>query len=57
MKACEMIIQTPRGSFNIHTIFENEETARAMGWGVWFQHGKYLILAKDNRCGAVVELP
>ena len=56
MKACEMKIQTPRGSFNIHTIFDNEETARAMGWGVWFQHGKYLILAKDNRCGAVVEL-
>jgi hypothetical protein len=56
MKACEMKIQTPRGTFNIHTIFQTEDAARAMGWGVWFQHGDYLILAKDNHIGAVVEL-
>ena len=56
MKACEKKIETPRGTFNIHTIFESEEAARSMGWGVWFQHGEYLILAKDNRSGAVVEL-
>ena len=55
MEQCEMRIETPRGAFNIHTIFKDEDNARAMGWGLWFQHGKYLILAKDNRVGAVVE--
>jgi len=28
-----MIIETPRGTMDIHTIFDDEETAMAMGWG------------------------
>jgi hypothetical protein len=51
-----MKIETPRGTFNIHTIYESEEEARADGWGFWFQHGQYLILGRDNRTGAVVKV-
>jgi len=53
--ACEMRIKTPRGTFNIHTKFDTIEEARQEGWGLWFQHENYLILARDNRIGAVVE--
>jgi hypothetical protein len=56
MKACELKIETPRGSFKIHTIYESQEAAAADGWGLWFQHGRYLILGRDNRVGAVVDL-
>ena len=54
MKTCEMRLTTPRGSFNIHTIYDSEKDARADGWSLWFQHGNYLILNRDNRVGAVV---
>ena len=56
MKVCEMKIQTPRGIFNIHTEYESMDEAREAGWGLWFQHDNYLILGKENHCGAVVEL-
>ena len=56
MKTVEMRFVTPRGTFKIHTVFESEEEARAMGWGLWFEHGQFLILGQDNRVGAVVEL-
>jgi len=56
MKKCEMKIETPRGTFNVHAIFDNKEEAATAGWGLWFQHENYLILAKDNRCGAVIEV-
>lgn len=26
-------LKTPRGTFNIHTIFESEDEARSDGWG------------------------
>lgn len=54
MTACEMRIQTPRGTFNIHTVYVSEAEARLDGWGFWFQHENYLILGRDNRTGAVV---
>lgn len=56
MKNTTMKISTPRGTFNIHTIFKSETEARGNGWGLWFQHERYLILAKNNRVGAVVVL-
>ena len=56
MKSIEMKIKTPRGTFNIHTIFDTIEEARSDGWGLWFQHENFLILAKENRVGAVVEV-
>jgi len=56
MKKCEMKIETPRGTFKVHTIFDNKEEATIAGWGLWFQHENHLILAKDNRCGAVIEV-
>lgn len=49
-------IKTPRGTFNIHTVFKNEEEARKEGWGLWFQHEDYLILGKDNCVGAVIKV-
>lgn len=55
MKNCEMKIETPRGAFRIHTIFDNKDEATTAGWGLWFQHENFLILAKDNRVGAVIE--
>ena len=54
MKNVEMVIETPRGTFKIHTVFENMEEARENGWGLWFDHEQYSILGKDNRVGAVV---
>ncbi|BCS53292.1 hypothetical protein [Geobacter sp. SVR] len=56
MKSCEMKIVSPRGTFNIHTIYDNEKEANADGWGFWFQHENWLILGRDNRVGAVVEV-
>lgn len=56
MKNCELTIISPRGTFKIHTIFDNMDEADAAGWGLWFQHENNLILAKDNRVGAVVEV-
>jgi hypothetical protein len=56
MKSCTLKLETPRGTFNIHTIYASEDEARADGWGFWFQHGNYLILGRDNRTGAVVEV-
>lgn len=54
-KACEMKLTTPRGTFNIHTVYASLEDARADGWGLWFQHDRYMILSRDNRVGAVVD--
>jgi hypothetical protein len=56
MKTTELTIKTPRGTFKIHTIFDTLEEARAENWGLWFQHENYLILSRDNRIGAIVEL-
>jgi len=55
METVEMKIKTPRGTFNIKTKFSSSEEARAEGWGMWFQHENLIILAKDNRCGAVCD--
>lgn len=55
-KSCEMKIESPRGTFPIHTIYDSLDEARVDGWGLWFQHGRYLILSRDNRVGAVVEV-
>lgn len=55
--SCSMKLETPRGTFPIHTIYSSLDEAAADGWsGFWFQHGRYLILALDNRVGAVVDL-
>jgi hypothetical protein len=56
VKACEMKVKTPRGTFNIHTVYDSEEEARSEGWGLWFQHDDYLILGRENRVGAVVRV-
>lgn len=56
MKKCEMKIVTPRGTFPIDTIYDSLEEAAADGWGLWFQHENYLVLGRNNRCGAVVEV-
>jgi hypothetical protein len=56
MKAIQMKLQTPRGTFNIHTQFASEKEASREGWGFWFQHEDYLILGRDNRTGAVVKV-
>jgi len=56
MEKCEMTIESPRGTFRIHTIFQDLEEAGAAGWGLWFQHEGFLILARDNRVGAVVRV-
>ena len=56
MKPANMTIRTPRGSFKIHTIFSSEEEAREHGWGVWFYHDNFIILARENRVGAVIQL-
>ena len=56
MKATQMKLQTPRGTFNIYTIYETEKEASADGWGFWFQHENWLILGRDNKTGAVVEV-
>jgi hypothetical protein len=55
METSEMRIQTPRGTFRIHTVFESIQEARENGWGYWFQYENYMILGKDNRTGAVVK--
>jgi len=57
MKACELTLKTPRGTFKIHTIFASMEEAGKEGWGLWFQHENSLVLARDNRVGAIVEKP
>ena len=49
-------IETPRGAINVHTVFDSIEEAEKEGWGLWFQHEGYFILARDNRAGSVVQL-
>lgn len=49
-------LETPRGTFPIRQVFHTLEEARAKGYGLWFQHDKYFILARDNRVNAVVDL-
>ncbi len=56
MKTNEMKISTPRGMITVHEEFDSLDEARKSGWGLWFQHGEWLILARDNRCGAVVNV-
>lgn len=56
MKKTEMTIETPRGTFKIHSVYSTMEKARNDGWGLWFQHDTFVILARDNRVGAVVLL-
>lgn len=56
MKKADFTIETPRGVFKIHTVYSSLEEARENGWGQWFSHEEYIILAKDNRVGAVVEV-
>ena len=56
MNAIQMKIVTPRGTMNIHTNYANLEEAGVDGWHLWFQHENYLILNRENRCGAVVTL-
>ena len=58
MTITEMKLKTPRGTFNIHTIFDSEQEAKENGWGLWFTHieesAEWYIYTKDNRVGAVV---
>lgn len=54
MKKIKITIKTPRAVINAHTQFESKNEAEKHGWGFWFQHDNYLILAKDNRIGAIV---
>ena len=49
-------LKTPRGTIRVKYEFESLEAARAEGWGLWFQHGDYLILGRYNRTGAVVKV-
>ena len=51
----EMVVKSPRGTFKIHTIFDNKEEANKNGWGLWFANGEWDIYTKDNRVGAVVK--
>jgi hypothetical protein len=55
MKSVEFKLRTPRGTFNIHTLFDNDSEAREFGWGLWFTDDEYDIYSCDNRVGAVVE--
>lgn len=59
METTQRTVKTPRGTFNIHTIFDSYDEAKEAGWGFWFQHyedGKYIgIMGRDNRTGAIVE--
>lgn len=56
MKNCAIKIETPRGTFNMTIVFDTMEEARESGYGLWFQHENYLILAKNNRVHACVEV-
>lgn len=55
MKPCEKAIKTPRGNFKMHTEFSSIIEAENAGWYLWFQHGQYLILTKENSIGAFVD--
>ena len=55
MQTVEFKLKTPRGTFNIHTVFNNDAEARKSGWGLWFNDDKYDVYSRDNRVGAVVE--
>lgn len=55
MKAVGIKLETPRGTFEIHTIYSSLDEAAADGWGLWFQHGRYMVLGRENRVGAVVD--
>ncbi len=54
MQACNLLLETPRGTLKIHTVFESTEEAASHGWGVWFNFENYTVLGRDNRVGAVV---
>jgi len=56
MQPCDLTLKTPRGTIRIHTLYPNEEAARADGWGLWFQFENYLVLGRDNRVGAAVKV-
>lgn len=55
MRSCDLIIETPRGTIKAHTIYTSIDEAQADGWGIWFQHERYLILGRDNRAGAIID--
>lgn len=55
MHTTELFLLTPRGTFKIHTIFDNEQEAKAAGWGLWFSYERYDIYSRDNRTGAAVK--
>lgn len=54
--SCGVKIKTPRGTFNIHTVYSSMDEAKKDGWNYWFTFGSYAILNRDNTTGAVVEL-
>lgn len=54
MKTINKTIVTPRATIKAKIEFKDIEEASENGWGVWFQHERWIILGKDNRSGAVV---
>ncbi len=38
----------------VHIVYDTIKEARADGWGLWFEHEDYAILARNNHVGAVV---